>query len=86
MKPGRHLGLKRLMIVVGILWFGFWFASALFEYIRYTNLMEIYRRDGGLNEPDIGEVYGRLIVAFLTPLLALGAFGTLRWVWRGFRG
>jgi hypothetical protein len=74
------------MIVIAVLWFGYWFAYALFEYVRYTNLMQIYHREGGLYEPDFEEVYGKLIVAFLFPALGFIVFATLRWIWRGFRG
>lgn len=81
---GMQQGMRRLLIVAGVLWFAYWFVVVFFDLKNYQS--DLRGPYAGIAEPTLDEVYGHLIAALIYPLIAYVVFLTLRWIWRGFRG
>ncbi|PTW45580.1 hypothetical protein C8J25_107265 [Sphingomonas faeni] len=84
--PGLTLGLRRILIVVAVLWFAYWFMVVFFELKDYRYALRNSGGPDGFAPPTLDDTYGHLIAAFIFPLIAYVIFLTLQWIWRGFRG
>jgi hypothetical protein len=84
---GVKQGVRRLLIVAAVLWFGYWSIVVIFALQDYRRDMRYYTGDpNSFGAPSLDPVYGPMIAAFGLPIIAYVVFLTLRWIWRGFRG
>lgn len=84
---GIKQGIRRLLIVAAVLWFGYWSLVVILALQDYRRDMRYFTGDpNGFGAPSLDPVIGPLIAAIVFPLLAWIVFLTVRWIWRGFKG
>lgn len=85
MTLNRREGLRRIGIVVAVLWFGFWGMRAVYWGFRWLELR--FDNDWPFVTGDVQAkdfFWESIITSFLWPALAYGTWRIGRWVYLGF--